>query len=317
VNALSVKSKSHLARVFKELKTTVKIAATPSAAPAGISELDTSFAAAKASHASLCKLLGHAAGKAERLIGRYAACCDALGDAGLAFVRLSKFEEAEVVRRTRYAADAAQQKKCAVDARSSGAACVRACRLGRAASGQLATILQPMHLFLALQPAVTRAVHDREEAMLTWQALAMDADKAKSKMEKVRASPLQSGDPIFGIGAQTAASKAASMEHLRLKIEARVGDASEAQRQYELVRTRNAQEFMRLTTSSCADFCSMAVGFARTHAAAGDRGVTIWHPLAEGSAVAPRSPAAVQAAMAARAKAQAAAAAAAAAAAMR
>ena len=186
---------------------------------------------------------------------------------------------------------------------------MRACRLGRAASGQLATLLQPMHLFLALQPAVVRAVADREEALTTWQALAVDTANAKSKLEKVRGSALQSGDPIFGFGAQTASSKASSLEQLRLKIEARTADSAEAQRQYELVRTRNASEFMRLTTASCTEFCAMAAGFARTHAAAGDRGVTIWHPLAEGIAVAPRSPAAVQAAMAARAKAQAAAAA--------
>jgi hypothetical protein len=87
----------HLVRALKELGTSVALVATPGAASAGggVRENDAAFLAAKARAAALERQLADASAAAERLVGRAAAACDALGDAGLALVRLSKSEEAE------------------------------------------------------------------------------------------------------------------------------------------------------------------------------------------------------------------------------
>ena len=183
----------HLVRALKELGTSVALAATPGAASAGggVRENDAAFLAAKARAAALERQLADASAAAERLVGRAAAACDALGDAGLALVRLSKSEEAEGVRRGRLEPRGAAQRLAAAEARGAGAAAVRACRLGRAAAGQLAAQLAPLHAHLAMAPAVARAAADRADALLTWQTLAAEADAKRAKTARVQAEPLK------------------------------------------------------------------------------------------------------------------------------
>jgi hypothetical protein len=181
-----------LVRALRELSTSVHLAAAPGAPPpGGVRESDEAFLSAKARAAALEKQLVDASARAERLVGRAAAACDALGDAGLAFVRLSKFEEAEGARRGRFAARGAAQRLAAADARAAGAAAVRACRLGRAAAGQLAAQLAPLHGHLSLAPAVSRAVADRADALLTWQTLAAEADAKRAKAARTQEEPLK------------------------------------------------------------------------------------------------------------------------------
>jgi hypothetical protein len=113
----------------------------------------------------------------------------------------------------------------------------------------------------------------------------------------------QAGGP-FGLGATTPASKSAALETLAkqarqsmhaasclsfalmrppgLQVESVTAAATDAEAAYEAIRARNAAEFARLDAQRTADFAAMAVGFARVQAAAGERAVTIWAPLAEG-----------------------------------
>lgn len=180
-------------RALRELGTSVALVAAPGAAATGggVRESDAAFLAAKARAAALERQLADASAAAERLVGRAAAACDALGDAGLALVRLSKSEEAEGARRGRLEPRGAAQRLAAADARAAGAAAVRACRLGRAAAGQLAAQLQPLHAHLAMAPAVARAAADRADALLTWQTLAAEADAKRAKTARVEAEPLK------------------------------------------------------------------------------------------------------------------------------
>lgn len=232
-------------RALRELGTSVALAAAPGAAATGggVRESDASFLAAKARAAALERQLADASAAAERLVGRAAAACDALGDAGLALVRLSKSEEAEGARRGRLEPRGAAQRLAAADARAAGAAAVRACRLGRAAAGQLAAQLQPLHAHLAMAPAVARAAADRADALLTWQTLAAEADAKRAKTARMQAEPLkvrrsrfssslscisfdaspvrstawQAGGP-FGLGATTPASKSAALDTLAKQV---------------------------------------------------------------------------------------------------
>lgn len=89
----------------------------------------------------------------------------------------------------RYADESAAQRSVAADARQVGAAAVRACRLGRAAAEQLAVRLQPLHSHLAIAPAVSRAIADRGDALLTWQTLAAEISAKKAKLAQVQAEP--------------------------------------------------------------------------------------------------------------------------------
>jgi hypothetical protein len=287
---------AELVRALRELSTSVQLAAAPGAPPpGGVRESDEAFLAAKARAAALERLLVDASARAERLVGRAAASCDALGDAGLALVRLSKFEEAEGARRGRFAARGAAQRLAAADARAAGAAAVRACRLGRAAAGQLAAQLAPLHGHLSLAPSVSRAVADRAEALLTWQTLAAEADAKRAKAARTQEEPLKAGGP-FGLGATTPASKSAALEALAkqarparprvraclclivrvaffltfsiipffslFQVESVSAAAAAAAAEYDAIRARNAAEFARLDAARNADF---AVRHTRTH----------------------------------------------------
>jgi hypothetical protein len=256
----------------------------PASSSGGVCESDAGFLAAKAAHAALVSALASASAKAERLVGRAAAHADALADCGLAFVRLARLEDAEGARRGRYAAQGAAQRLTSAHARAAGAACVRACRLARAATGQMALRLAPLHTHLALAPAVQRAVAEREHAMLTWQTVAAERAAKLAKREKLRCTPLSPGGP-WGLGGTTAEGKQSQMTTLESQIVALDAQIQSAQAAYATVALRNAQEFQRLSEQQGEDLLAMAMGSARVHAAEGRRAAAIWAPLADGVAV--------------------------------
>lgn len=279
---------SGLARSIRELGAAGAVAlATASSATVGPDgsplpcETDASFFAHKAQHAALAKALAGCGSAAERLVGRLSSLCDAQGDAGLAFVRLSKMEEAEAARRGRYAAEGAAQRLGAADLRAVGAACVRACRLGRAAAAQLAASLQPLHAHLAMEPAVAKAVGEREAAMGVWRAAALALSRARAKGERLRSEPLRAGGP-FGLGATTQASKAQAVAAAEAAVSEAEAAEARARARYEGVAARNAREFARSDAAREAHLMAMGAHAGRVLAAAGARGAAIWGTLADG-----------------------------------
>ena len=277
--ALAGAASSPLLKVLRDLSASVT--STGGAAAGGSSAMshpaDADLLAAKASHAALVNALTTASAKAERYIGKCVSWCDALGDCGLAFVRLSRFEDAEAIRRGRFAASGAAQRLSSGDARAMGAACVRACRLGRAATAASANALQPLHTHQALIPAVETALNDRDAVLYAWQAAATDAANKRAIATRAQADP-NSGPRtgVFGRGAPVA------LLDLHTAADKAEADEKSTRAALDTVSSRLQGEFGRLTTQRAVEFATMGMGFARVHVAAGGRAQALWSTLSEG-----------------------------------
>ena len=267
---------SPLLKALRDLSASVTQSNIAAAASTG-HPADASILASKAAHAAMVRALAVASAKAERYVGKCVAHCDALGDTGLAFVRLSRFEDAEAARRGRFAPAGAAQRLAAGEVRAMGAACVRACRLGRAATAATASAMAPLHHHQALAPAVDAALADREAALHTWQAAVADAQNKRAIATKAQADP--GAGPrkgMFGRGEPVAL--------LDLHAAADAAEAAEvrAKGSVDAVSATLQAEFQRLSVTRSVEFSAMGLGVARVHCSAGERGETIWWPLAEG-----------------------------------
>ena len=268
---------SPLLKALRDLSASVTHATAATSAASSAHPADASILASKAAHAAMVRALSVASAKAERYIGKCVAHCDALGDTGLAFVRLSRFEDAEAARRGRFAAAGAAQRLAAGEARAMGAACVRACRLGRAATAATATAMAPLHHHQALAPAVDAALGDRDAALHAWQAAVADAQSKRAIATKAQADP--GAGPkrgMFGRGEPVA------LLDLHAAADAAEAGEARAKAKVDAVSATLQGEFQRLSMTRAVEFSAMGLGVARVHCSAGERGVTIWRPLAEG-----------------------------------
>ena len=201
--------------------------------------------------------LAAAARAAEAAVAAAEGAAAALGDVGLALLKLARAEDDASTRAGRYTASASASAAVAADARRAGAASVRASRLSRAAAAENVKAMTPLHTALALVPPSIKALREREAALLTWQSV--DAQLASAR------AAVAAGGP----GAPAAADAAAALDLA----------SRSAAAEYRRVAARNAAELDRIADTERRDFGAMLAGLAAVGRAVEERRAATWGEL--------------------------------------
>mmetsp|Transcript_7789 Transcript_7789/g.14719 ORF Transcript_7789/g.14719 Transcript_7789/m.14719 type:complete len:651 (-) Transcript_7789:276-2228(-) len=270
-------------RVFKELKQAVvqspvmgalggAVGAAPQSAP---SLEDDAFLTHKvaAELVDRDRHLMEASRKAEQLVLRQTAHGDVVGELGMSLIKLANHEDKEGQRLGHYSAQGHQLLGVAHSTRSLGRAAVRLARLSRAASSQTVDRLLPLHQYLGLNAAVRKALHDRSQALLTAQTLEAEAKAKSARLSKLD----EQKSRVFG--AQEKHQK--RVDDLAREIQACEASQRAAVAEYERIKSRNLDEWERLTNERQHDFSLMLSGVARVQAAHAERAASVWLAVAK------------------------------------
>ena len=261
-------------KFFKELRQTM--AQSGAAAAVGgalgletskprVAEDDAVFIAEKDRVLRLEQELAIASQKAERVLLQEEKYGDALGELGLECIKLGKLEDEEANRAGHYTEAGAASRTMATQSRTMGNAVVRISRLTRAATGQLARALDPLHDYLGMMPAVRKAVADRSETLLTLQTLLAEVDGKKARIAKL----------------ETDITKMLRVDQLKRELAETQAASEAASREYAHIKERHREEFARLEASRSVTFKDMWLGFARTQVAHAERALSVWRAVAE------------------------------------
>ena len=216
-----------------------------------VAEDDAAFIAEKDRVLRLEQELAIASQKAERVLLQEEKYGDALGELGLECIKLGKLEDEEANRAGHYTEAGAASRTMATQSRTMGNAVVRISRLTRAATGQLARALDPLHDYLGMMPAVRKAVADRSETLLTLQTSLAEVDGKKARIAKL----------------ETDITKMLRVDQLKRELAETQATSEAAAREYAHIKERHGEEFARLEASRSATFKDMWLGFARTQVA--------------------------------------------------
>ncbi|XP_042508337.1 sorting nexin 2A-like isoform X2 [Macadamia integrifolia] len=173
-----------LLRIFKELKQSVSNdwgGSKPS-----VVEEDKEFLEKKDKLQDLEQQLSNASQQAESIVKAQQDIGETMGELGLAFIKLTKFETEEAVFNC--------QRMRAADMKRVATAAVKASRFYRESNAQTVKHLDTLHEYLGLMLAVHGAFSDRSSALLTVQTLLSELSSLHSKAEKLEAA----SSKIFG-----------------------------------------------------------------------------------------------------------------------
>ncbi|XP_038980260.1 sorting nexin 2B-like isoform X2 [Phoenix dactylifera] len=173
-----------LLRIFKELKQSV--ANDWGGAKPPVVEEDKEFLERKDRMQDLEQQLSTASKQAEALVKAQQDIGETMGELGLAFIKLTKFENEEAVYNS--------QRVQAADAKCVATAAVKASRLYRELNAQTVKHLDTLHEYLGLMLAVHSAFSDRASALLTVQTLMSDLSSLNTRIEKLEVA----SSKIFG-----------------------------------------------------------------------------------------------------------------------
>lgn len=215
--------------------------------------------------------VAHASRRAERLLREFERVGAATGDLGLAFIRLAKYEDEHGGQCGPYSEFSSAAKTIATDSRRVGMAAVRMSRLARSTTAESVGALEPLHLELALAPAVTAALREREAALLTVDSIQEDLDRKRASLAGVE-------EGQGGTGDANKARKAATLRNEIASLEAAV---EAAQAEYDRVKGRNLEELARWGEEKEAEFARMMRGYAQVAALYEERAAQVWRGVEE------------------------------------
>ncbi|XP_073122636.1 sorting nexin 2B-like [Henckelia pumila] len=252
-----------LLRIFKELKQSV--ANDWGGAKPAVVEEDKDFLERKEKLQGFEQQLSSVSQQAESLVNAQQEIGETMGQLGLAFVKLTKFETEEAIYD--------YQRTCAADMKNVATAAVKASRLYRELNSQTVKHLDKLHEYLGVVLAVNNAFSDRSSALLTVQTLLSDLSSLNSRIEKLEAA----SSKIFG-GDRSRIQK---IEELRETM--RVTEAAKncAVREYERIKENNKNEFERLEEERHDDFLSMLKGFIVNQAGYAEKMANVWETVAD------------------------------------
>ncbi|PNY15540.1 sorting nexin 2A-like protein [Trifolium pratense] len=207
-----------LLRLFKELKQSMSNDWGGSK-PLVVEE-DKEFLAKKERVHELEQQINSASQQAESLVKAQQDMGETMGELGLAFIKLTKFENEEAVLDS--------QRVRAADMKGVATAAVKASRLFRELNSQTVKHLDTLHEYLGLMLAVHSAFTDRTSALLTVQTLLSELSSLQSRAEKLEAA----SSKIFG-GDKTRSRK---LEELQETIRATEDAKNVAIREYERIK---------------------------------------------------------------------------------
>jgi len=203
--------------------------------------------------------------QAESLVKSQQDIGETMGELGLAFVKLTKFEMEEALFES--------QRARATDMKNVATAAVKASRLYRELNAQTVKHLDKLHDYLGIMLAVNNAFSDRSSALLTVQTLSSELASLHSRIEKLEAASLK----IFG-GDR---SRIRKIEELKETIRVTEDAKTCAEREYEQIKENNRSELERLDKERHDDFMSMLRGFVVNQAGYAEKMANVWEKLAE------------------------------------
>ncbi|XP_057474601.1 sorting nexin 2B-like [Actinidia eriantha] len=252
-----------LFRMFKELKQAVSNDWGGAKPP--VVEEDKEFLERKEKLQEFEQQLSNVSQQAESLVKAQQDIGETMGELGLAFVKLTKFETEEAMYNS--------QRVRAVDMKNVATAAVKASRLYRELNAQTVKHLAKLHDYLGVMLAVNNAFADRSSAMLTVQTLLSELASLNSRIEKLEVA----SSKIFG-GDR---SRIRKIEELRETIRVTEDAKSCAVREYERIKENNKNELERLDKERHNDFMSMLKGFVVNQAGYAEKMANVWEMVAE------------------------------------
>jgi hypothetical protein len=135
-------------------------------------------------------------------------------------------------------------------------------------------VLSPLHDELALAPALSKALREREAALLTLQTVDSELAKRKSALEAAGG---------MGVG-EAAAYSTPAIESLRNDVASLEAASSAAATEYERVAGRNRSELERLGSERRAGLAAAVQGFVAVGTAFEERRGGGWSEVAAAAA---------------------------------
>ncbi|XP_021278080.1 sorting nexin 2B-like [Herrania umbratica] len=252
-----------LLRLFKELKQSVANDWGGSKPP--VVEEDKVFMEKKEWIHDLEQQLSNASQQAEALVKAQQDMGETMGELGLAFIKLTKFENEE----GRFNS----QKVRAADMKCLATAAVKASRFYRELNAQTVKHLDTLHEYLGLMLAVHSAFSDRSSALLTVQTLLSELSASHSKAEKLEAA----SSKIFG-GDK---SRIRKIEELKESIRVTENAKNAAISEYERIKENNRFELERFDKERHTDFFNMLKGFVVNQVGYAEKISNVWAKVAE------------------------------------
>ncbi|XP_051131880.1 sorting nexin 2B-like [Andrographis paniculata] len=238
----SAKGGRDILRYLKELKQSVVNDWGNTKAP--LEEEDKEFLEKKVKMYDFERHLTSASKQAESLVKAQHDMGETLGELGLAFIKLTKFENEQATMNT--------QRARAGDMKYVATAAVKASRLYKGLNGQTVkhfdTLLEHMGMLLAAHNAFS----DRASALLTVQTLISELSSLHSRAEKLEAA----SSKVFG-GDK---SRTRKLEDLKEAIKVTEDAKSCAIKEYERIMEHNRSEIQRLDRERQTDFVEMLKG---------------------------------------------------------
>lgn len=252
-----------LFRLFKELRQAVTND-WGGVKPAVVEE-DKEFLEKKEKLNELEVQLGNVSQQAEMLVKAQQDIGETMGELGLVFVKMTKFEFEEAVNEC--------QRTRAADMKNMATAAVKASRLYRELNSQTVRHLDKLHDYLGMMLAVDNAFTDRSNALLTVQTLVSELSTLESRVEKLEVA----SSKIFGGDS----SRMRKVEELKETIKATEDAKCCAVREYERIKENNRIELARLDKERRADFLSMLKGFVVNQAGFAEKMASVWEKVAD------------------------------------
>lgn len=203
--------------------------------------------------------------QAESLVKAQQDIGETLGQLGLAFVKLTKFESEEAMFNS--------QKVRAADMKNVATSAVKASRLYRELNAQTVRHLDKLHEYLGVMLAVNNAYADRSNALLTVQTLLSELSNLNSRIEKLEAA----ASKIFG-GDR---SRVRKIEELKETMKVTEDAKSCAVKEYERIKDNNKNELERLDKERHDDFFGMLKGFVVNQAGYAEKMASVWETVAK------------------------------------
>lgn len=252
-----------LLRIFKELKQSV--ANDWGGSKRQVEDEDKEFVEKKERLDVLEVQLGNASQQAEALVKAQQDMGETMGELGLTFLKLMKFENQEASYNT--------QRARAADMKNVATATVKASRLYRELNAQTVKHLDTLHEYMGLMLAVHTAFSDRSSALLTVQTLLTELSSLHARAEKVETA----SSKIFG-GDKSRNRKG---EELKETIKVTEDAKNCAIREYERIKENNRSEIERLDKERKVDFTNMLKGFVVNQVTYSEKIGNEWAKIAE------------------------------------
>ncbi|KAI3854568.1 hypothetical protein MKW92_023965 [Papaver armeniacum] len=252
-----------LLRIFKEFKQSVS--SDWGGFKPLVAEEDKEFIEKKEKLQDLETQLTSASQQAELLVKAQHDIGETLGELGLAFIKLTKFESEEAMHNS--------QRIRAADIKRLATAAVQASRYYRESNAKTVKNLDPLHEYLGLMLAVRGAFSDRSSALLTVQTLLSELSAMESRAEKlqVAASKIFGGDK----------SRIRKLEELNETIKVTEDAKLCAVKEYERIKENNRTELERLERERQDDFLNMLKGFVMNQVGYAEKIAKVWENVAD------------------------------------